>query len=81
VASVDFTYRNSFVIFALREKGEYIKWHEWKKLNELNKDLTKQVKEDLLKYEQEPCMLDPVSAFISMESEEHYNKMATMPEI
>ena len=81
VSSVDFTYRNSFVIFAMREKGEYIKWHEWNKLNELNRSLTTDVQKDILNYEKEPCMLDPVSAFISMESEEHYNKMATMPKI
>ena len=31
----------------LREKGDYIKWQEWKKLNVLNKELTRRIKENM----------------------------------
>ena len=46
IASIDFTYHNSWLLDMLKERGDYIKWQEWKKLNVLNRELTKRVRED-----------------------------------
>ena len=73
----------------LREKGDYIKWQEWKKLNALNKELTRRVHEDMENAENafidpantKPTICDPISAFVSMESEEAYNNLSKKVEI
>lgn len=74
----------------LREKGDYIKWQEWKKLNALNKELTRRVHEDMGNAENDavidpdnikPTICDPISAFVSMETEEAYNNLSSMPTI
>ena len=31
VSAINFTFHNSWVLDMLREKGDYIKWQEWKK--------------------------------------------------
>ena len=33
VSNIEFTFYNSWVLDMLREKGDYVKWQEWKKLN------------------------------------------------
>ena len=85
VATIDFTYHNSWIIDMLKEKGDCIKWQEWEKLNILNKQMTTKLKEDIAKGEAaaydpangEPCLMDPISAFVTMESEDAYNFLAT----
>ena len=85
VGAVDFTYHNSWLIDHLKEKGDFIKWQEWEKLNILNKEMTRKIHEDMAKGEAaandpanaQTCLLDPISAFVSMESEEAYNFLAT----
>ena len=47
VAAINFTFHNSWVLDMLREKGDYIKWQEWKKLNVLNRELTRRIKENM----------------------------------
>ena len=89
VSAVDFTYHNSWVLDMLREKGDYIKWQEWKKLNALNKELTRRVHEDMGGQDDalidpenvKPTICDPISAFVSLETEEAYNNLSRMPEI
>ena len=81
VGAVDFTYHNSWLIDMLKEKGDFIKWQEWDKLNFLNKEMTRRLHEDMAGGENalndpanaKPCIVDPISAFVSMESEEAYN--------
>ena len=85
VGAVDFTYHNSWLIDMLKEKGDLIKWQEWEKLNYLNKEMTRKIHEDMAVGENavndpenaKPCLLDPISAFVSMETEEAYNFLAT----
>ena len=89
VSAVDFTYHNSWVLDMLREKGDYVKWQEWKKLNALNKEMTRRVHEDMSQEdaalvdpeERKPTICDPISAFVSMETEEAYNNLSALPEI
>ena len=89
VSAIDFTYHNSWLLDMLREKGDYIKWQEWKKLNALNKELTRRVHEDMENSENQlidpdnakPNICDPITAFVSMETEEAYNNLSSMPEI
>ena len=33
VSNIEFTFHNSWLLDMLREKGDYIKWQEWRKLN------------------------------------------------
>ena len=47
MSAINFTFHNSWVLDMLREKGDYIKWQEWKKLNMLNRVLTKRIRENL----------------------------------
>ena len=92
VAAINFTFHNSWVLDMLREKGDYIKWQEWKKLNVLNKELTRRIKENMADaggqdgsivdekdYKKSIC--DPITAFVSMETEEAYNNLASVDEI
>lgn len=95
MSAINFTFHNSWVLDMLREKGDYIKWQEWKKLNMLNRVLTKRIKENLAdakaqEYEQgeydektdyKKSICDPITAFVSMETEEAYNNLASVPEI
>ena len=88
VSNIEFTFYNSWVLDMLREKGDYVKWQEWKKLNQLNKSLTERVRKDIADDQEllspddyKPNLCDPLSAFVSMETEEAYNNLAKMPEI
>lgn len=93
VGTIDFTYHNSWIIDNLKEKGDCIKWQEWEKLNILNKQMTTRLKEDIVRIDAavyspndpnlETCIIDPISAFVTMESEDAYNFLATKdpPEI
>lgn len=78
----------------LKEKGEHVKLQEWKKLNALNRELTDKVHKDLEKAARfatgtetendkklPNTLTDPISAFVSMETEESYNNLAKMGEI
>ena len=95
MSAINFTFHNSWVLDMLREKGDYIKWQEWKKLNMLNRVLTKRIRENQAdarnqEYEQsdfddktdyKKSICDPITAFVSMETEEAYNNLASVPEI
>ena len=88
VSAINFTFHNSWVLDMLREKGDYIKWQEWKKLNVLNKELTRRIKENMQdaanqqsanmynKTDYKKSICDPISAFVSVETEEAYNLLA-----
>ena len=64
-----------------------VKYQEWEALNILNKEMTRKLKEDIQRgeaaaYEGKdsklpPYIGDPISAFVSMETEEAYNFLAT----
>ena len=87
VASVDFTYHNSWLLDMLKERGDYIKWQDWRKLRLLNREMTFRIKDDIEQAKRNnalgvddadfwPTLADPISAFVSMESEESYNLLA-----
>ena len=88
MSAINFTFHNSWVLDMLREKGDYVKWQEWKKLNVLNKELTRRIKENMADaknqdsrdpsgdYKKSIC--DPITAFVSMETEEAYNNLASL---
>lgn len=54
-------------------------------MNTINKEITRRVHEEVGKIEDnnhnEPCMNDPISVFVSMETEVGYNNLAAIPEI
>lgn len=43
IADVNFAYHNSWLIDSLRQRGSYIKEQDWKKLNELNREITERI--------------------------------------
>jgi len=45
VADINFAYHNSWLIDALRERGDLIKFGKWKEMNELNRRLNTTMKE------------------------------------
>lgn len=88
VGDIQFTYHNSWVIDLLYERGEAIKWQDWEKLNNINKKLTERCQKEAVDAENKVYYLrdadmynynltDPISAFISIETEEAYNLLAT----
>lgn len=91
VASIDFTYNNSWVLEGLRERGTAIINQDWKKLNEVNRSMNEQLAADLelenKNYYKEaneptiPRIVDPITAFVTMETEESYNNLSAMDEI
>lgn len=89
VATIDFTFHNSWLLDMLKERGDYVKWQEWKKLNIINRQITERIREDnrtrdFNKTEVEdyrPCLDDPITAFVSFETEEAYNKFVELGEI
>lgn len=71
----------------MRKRGDCIKYQTWKDLNETNRELTERIQADIVardaNYYQEvgsktPTLMDPISAFITMETEESYNNLAGM---
>ena len=70
VADINFGYKNSWLLDDLYERGNLIKFKEWGKLNELNKEMTRKMHEDM------ETLTTPVCAFVCMETEEAYNHIA-----
>ena len=70
------------------ERGDAIKWQDWEKVNNINRKITERARteaaaaENKVYYLREENMYeynltDPISAFISIETEEAYNNLAT----
>lgn len=85
VASVDFTFWNSWVLDGLRARGDCIKNHQWKEFNELNRNLNEQMAVEQQKFydnyyaaddAKQPTICDPISAFVTMETEDAYNNLS-----
>lgn len=90
VASIDFTYNNSWVLESLRERGTAIINQDWKALNEVNRKMNEQMAADLelentnyykADNEKEPRIVDPITAFVTMETEESYNNLSACDDI
>ena len=90
VASIDFTFYNSWLLEGLRKRGDFIKYQQWKEFNEFNKELNAQVAADFAKLDanyykedsaKDPTLFDPISAFVTMETEEAYNNLAGVDNI
>jgi hypothetical protein len=75
VADVNFAYQNSWLIDKLKQRGSAIKWQDWKKLNELNQNITTELKERMEE------TITPVSAFVTIESETAYNYVCGVPSL
>lgn len=85
VACVDFTYYNSWLLEGLRSRGDCIKYQTWKEFNQVNRDLNEKVAADFKTLDENyykgddlklPTMFDPISAFVTMETEEAYNNLS-----
>lgn len=85
VACVDFTYYNSWLLEGLRSRGDCIKYQTWKEFNQVNRDLNERVAADFKTLDENyykgddlklPTMFDPISAFVTMETEEAYNNLS-----
>lgn len=70
IADVNFAYYNSWLLDGLRDRGDAIKYQQWDKLNEQNKKLTERIHSDMQN------LITPKCAFISIESETHYNYLS-----
>jgi len=90
VASIDFTFYNSWMLEGLRTRGEMIKYQTWKEFNEHNKHMNELVAADFVKLDANyyaddaakvPTAMDPISAFVTMETEEAYNNLSGAGEI
>lgn len=75
VADINFAYQNSWLLDSLRLRGDYIKYHQWKQLNELNREMTRQLHESM------EDVVTPVCAFVTMESETAYNHLSSVPSV
>jgi hypothetical protein len=85
VGSVDFTFWNSWVLDGLRARGDCIKNHQWKEFNEINRNLNEQMALEQQKFydnyyatddAKQPTICDPISAFVTMETEDAYNNLS-----
>lgn len=85
VGSVDFTFYNSWILDGLRERGNCIKSQQWKEFNDCNRALNEKLAEEQKKdYDnyyatddaKVPTARDPISAFVTMETEDAYNNLA-----
>ena len=91
VMSVAFAYHNSWLLDLLRERGDYIKWQQWAHLKMINKEITNRLQQGLAdhhdnlnkEYSEDmiPSLVDPVCAFVSVETEEAYNVLCDEPQI
>jgi hypothetical protein len=70
VADINFAFHNSWLIDALRTRGDHIKYQDWAKLNEANRSITQKIHENLDE------VTTPKCAFVSIESEEAYNHLS-----
>jgi len=75
VADLNFAYHNSWLLDALRYRGEHIKYGHWKELNEMNRSLTAHMNETDPKtgISNGEKWCTPKCAFVSIEHEEFYN--------
>lgn len=83
IADINFAYHNSWLIDGLRDRGTFIKYQQWDKLNELNRELTARLhskREGGEGTELENCVI-PKCAFVSYESEEGYNLVNDQEEV
>ena len=64
VADIQFTYKNGEMIRILTDRGITIKNNDWKELKEVNERL------DAIKTENYQDFIQPMSAFVTFESEE-----------
>lgn len=78
IADLNFAYHNSWLLERLRERGDCIKYQQWKELNELNRKITDEIHQDL---NGEAKLIVPKCAFVSIESETAYNVLAGESEI
>ena len=78
VADINFAYHNSVLLDKLRTRGEFIKYGQWKEMNELNRNLTAMLKEEDPHTGTNNLELwtTPKCAFVSIENEEFYNILA-----
>jgi hypothetical protein len=75
ISDINFAYHNSWLINKLRDRGDAIKYQQWDKLNEINREMTSRI------HSQSPDadgteinkLTTPKCAFVSIESEEAYN--------
>lgn len=90
VASIDLTYYNSWLLEGLRNRGNFIKFQQWKEFNEENRRLNDLVADQFkildaeYRYndaEKTATMFDPISAFVTMETEEAYNNLSGVDHI
>lgn len=70
IADINFAYHNSWLIDALRTRGDHIKYQDWAKLNEANRSITQKIHENMDE------VTTPKCAFVSIESEEAYNHLS-----
>ena len=75
VADVNFAYKNAWLIDLLKLRGKTIVWQDWKRLNEINQQITEELH---LKMEE---TITPVSAFVTIESETAYNYVCGVPSL
>lgn len=75
VSDVNFAFRNSWLIDALKSRGDAIKWQNWAELNQINASITEQLHERMEETN------TPVCAFVTIESETAYNYLSGVPEI
>ena len=79
IADINFAYHNSWLVDALRVRGDHIKYQQWDKLNELNRVITERIHADNHKELNE--IIIPKCAFVSIEDEKSYNALADQSEI
>ena len=70
VADINFGYKNGDLLDNLYKRGDYIKYKQWDQLNLINKEITRDMHENMATY------TTPVCAFVCMETEEAYNHIA-----
>ena len=46
VSDINFGYKNGWLLDNLVERGNFIKYKQWDKLNELNKEMTRKMHDD-----------------------------------
>ena len=77
IADLNFAYQNSWLLDMLRTRGDHIKFQQWDKLNVLNKEITRKLREP----EMMESLLIPKCAFVSIESETAYNVICSQSSI
>lgn len=83
ISDINFAYHNSWLINKLRERGDAIKYQQWDKLNEINRETTQRIHSQAPDSDGTEIMklTTPKCAFVSIESEEAYNFLADQTRI